>query len=241
MIIDFLLLACSYKHGGRCVAGIDLTNKKLVRLVTDEDDETGAIPTSECRCGGRMLQQMTVYEINVFREGIRSGAQKENYIVRSGFVIKEVRKASFDEMKDYFTYHVPPFNSSAPFLTRDEYYSYAYGKGSLMLYNAYAVKGTIANNSENKAKEKVSFDLYINKEKRTFTDYSCTASGDEYYNRQFSVGKAVILISLPPEARNDMECGRYYKFVSAIIPNNTSKSTTYKNTSNTNLEDLFPF
>ena len=46
----FIVLACSYKHGGRCVAGIDLQAKKLVRLIANQlvgwirglSDEPGA-------------------------------------------------------------------------------------------------------------------------------------------------------------------------------------------------------
>ena len=57
MKIDFIVLACSYKHGNRCVAGIDLTNKRLIRLVSEDASTNYAIPKYECKVNGRNLKR----------------------------------------------------------------------------------------------------------------------------------------------------------------------------------------
>ncbi len=219
MRIEFLLLACSYKNGGRCVAGIDVANKRLIRLVSRDDspEVRGAIKKEDCCVGGKEVELLDVVETELAEKAPADGAQTENYFVDTGFFKRVVRKAVPEEIYHYFansSLGCLPFGDTAPYLEKPDYLKKGY---SLCLVKAYAVNGYIGKNN----KQQVRFSIYA-PDKTEIKDYSNT---NPVFKAGHFEGKAFLLISLPPYSSDSYI---YCKFVSGIIPLSDSKqkSTT---------------
>lgn len=219
MIIKFIVLACSYKRGGRCVAGIDLTNKKLIRLVSEDKDTNYAIPTSECMINKSYLSPLDIIEVDIKEKAPKLGAQTENYLVNFPLIKKYIGKAKEADIKPYkfkSDKSPYPFDAKASYLSHNAYY---YRDYSLCLISAYSLTFKSVKNSEGKEKTKVTFNVYkYNKETVTLEDYSvtdpeyCLFDGKNKSGYQ-NLGKAYLLISLGQDDDSD----NYYKYVSGII------------------------
>ena len=219
MRIKFLVLACSIKHKNRCVAGIDLTNKRLIRLVSEDESTNYAIPKEECYLNRRLLKPLDIIEVELKGRAPNLGAQTENYIVNFPLVRAYIGQG---EVKDITPYKFKSDNSPYPFDTKSEFLSrgaYWHKDYSLCLIPAYALAFSTIENSEGNLKTKVSFDVYkFNKEKVRLENYSVT--DPDYYifddiNKSgfLNLGKAYLLISLGQDDNSD----NYYKYVSGII------------------------
>lgn len=219
MIIKFLVLASSYKHGGRCVAGIDLTNEKLIRLISRDESTNFAIPKEECFINERPLAPLDIIEVDVEEKAPTLGAQNENYYVGLPLVKKfigigeekDIKKYKFNSDKSPY-----PYDTKEGTLSRGAYFHKDY---SLCLIRAYSLVFKSTTNAEGKSKTKVDFDVYkYNSEAVRLEDYSvtdpqyCIFDGQNRMNRQ-SLGKAWLLISVAP----DDDFGAYSKFVAGII------------------------
>lgn len=219
MMIEFIVLACSYKHGGRCVAGIDLSNKKMIRLISSDKNTNYAIPKDECKINDIYIMPLDVIEVEIKEKAPSLGAQTENYYITFPLIKKYVRKASIKELTKYlFKSDVSPypFDSKAEFLNTGAYHHRKY---SLCLIRAYALKINNIVNSEGNCKTKISFDIYkYNGDKVRLENYAVTDPHYTIYefnnpaNKTF-VGKAYLLISLGQDDQSDS----YYKYVSGII------------------------
>lgn len=219
MRIEFIVLACSYKHGGRCLAGIDLTSKRLIRLVSSDASTNYAIPVNECKYNGTALKPLDIIAIEIIAKGETLGAQTENYLVEFPLVKSFIGVAKEKDISPYKfkgTCSPYPFDTKYPFLSYGAYYHRNY---SLCLIRAYALSLKSIKNSDGKDKTKISFNVYkFNNEAVRLEDYSVT---DPNYclfdgkNRSgyHDLGKAYLLISLG----QDDDTNNYYKFVSGII------------------------
>ena len=241
MIIDFIVLACSHKHHERCVAGIDATNHKLIRLVSRDSSTNYAIPTSECKIDKRNLVPLDRINVELTAHMDKLGAQTENYVVSFPLVKKYIGKASIDNLNPYLyeckTSLFPfPFGSRDPYMRREKYY---YEKESLCLIPAYKLYfSTIKKND--KYKTKVTFNVYkkYGNEQTTLSEYAVTDPMYMFYDGisnnagKKALGKAYILISLGQDDDSDY----YYKYVSGIID---FSGQTAKQQSQKSIEDLF--
>lgn len=64
--MNLVILTKSSKHGKYCVAGVDVSNGKWVRLTTDDVDTDGAVSDEDLECiDGRIAQVMDEIEIAV--------------------------------------------------------------------------------------------------------------------------------------------------------------------------------
>lgn len=215
----FIVLACSYKHKGMCIAGIDLKLKKIIRLISTDESSKNAIPKKECYVNGRYLAPLDVIDIEIGDKAQTNGAQTENYFVSFPLIKTYVGKANEDYIKPYkFKSEKSPypFDTKDPYLSHGAYYHKDY---SLCLIQAYELFFKTVKNSEGVNKTKLSFNVYkYNKEKVTLVDYSVTDPNYMIFdgiNRagKESIGKAWLLISLG----QDDDSENYYKFVSGII------------------------
>ena len=219
MKIKFIVLACSYKHGGRCVAGIDLQNKRLIRLVSRDGATNYAIPKEECYLNNRSLVPLDVIEVELVEKAPRNGAQTENYVVSSPLIKSFIGKAKEEDIKPYkFKSEKSPY----PFDSKDEFLNhgaYYYKDYSLCLVPAYSIILENVKNAEGNDKTKASFDIYkYNKEKIRLTNYAVTDPSFMLFDgrnkiERTVIGKAWLLISLGQDDDSD----NYYKYVSGII------------------------
>ena len=215
----FIVLACSYKHGGRCVAGIDLQAKKLVRLISKNAETNYAIPKEECFMNFQSLQPLDIIEIDILEKAPLNGAQTENYFVSLPLIKAFLGQATISDIVPYaFKSKLSPypFDSKDAFLNHEAYY---YRDYSLCLIKAYSLSLRAVQNKSGETKTKISFNVYkFGGEKVSLVDYCVT---DPMYtifengNREgkTNLGKAWLLISLGQDDDSD----KYYKYVSGII------------------------
>jgi len=77
-----ICLANSYKHGGRCIAGIDADTGKWVRPVPDS--KSRAITSDMRLINGREPQILDVIELPLEDDGPDEGCQPENRLLKAG-------------------------------------------------------------------------------------------------------------------------------------------------------------
>jgi len=77
-----ICLANSYKHGGRCMAGIDLNTGKWVRPIPDS--KSRAVTSDMRLISGREPQILDVIEIPLEDYGPDEGCQPENRLLKAG-------------------------------------------------------------------------------------------------------------------------------------------------------------
>jgi hypothetical protein len=77
-----ICLANSYKHGGRCIAGIDVDSGKWIRPVPDGNG--GAVTSTVRLIDGKEPQILDVIDIPILDSGPDEGCQPENRTLKSG-------------------------------------------------------------------------------------------------------------------------------------------------------------
>ncbi len=92
-----ICLANSYKHGGRCIAGIDPKSGNWIRPVPDTKDR--AITPTMRLINGREPQILDVIEIPLEDYGPDEGCQPENRLLKPGIWKKVGRVAGPDLLK----------------------------------------------------------------------------------------------------------------------------------------------
>lgn len=98
MIKEIILLATSKKYGKYCVAGIDTTDGKWLRLVTNDSDAHYAIDAGDLVLdNGVMAQKLDIVQLELIDKAI-SYFQTENYIIRSKVPWRNRGKATIDDV-----------------------------------------------------------------------------------------------------------------------------------------------
>lgn len=219
MRISFIVLACSSKNHARCVAGIDLTNKKLIRLISDDESSNYAIPKTECYSNNKMLLPLDIIEVEIIDKAQRMGAQTENYYVEFPLIKKYLGKATEEDIKPYLTISKKtpyPFDNISPYLSSGYYHQENRKDVSLWFLVGYKMKLMLVKNSEGNVKTKLRFSVYkYNGEEVILENYSVT--DPRYYcinDSGENIGKAYLLISIGQDNKSD-KC--FHKYVSGII------------------------
>src|SRR5579862_6945661 len=73
-------LANSERPGGQCIAGIDLETGEWKRPVPKDSD---AVPTARCVIGGRLLEPLDIFEIELIRPRDPPRYQRENRFIKN--------------------------------------------------------------------------------------------------------------------------------------------------------------
>lgn len=203
---DIIILTCSAKHGGYCVAGIDTETGDWIRLVASDDLETNEIPKDFMFYSDyTVCKPLDVVSVQII-EYLPGDIQPENVLVdlecRPVFKGRVVPK----DLDDYISNESYIYESTSSYM--DESTARRCGH-SLALYkvqNIYLMKFN---------------DLYgFPKIKLRFTYNECiydrwSMTDPDYY--RCDEGKicdeGLIVVSIPED---DFK-GKYYKFVSKII------------------------
>lgn len=96
-MIQMICLANSWRQGGRCVAGIDISSGEWVRPVPPTG---GAIPESRTYLQGRYLHLLDVVELDLEPPDLLTRFQRENRQVRN-WNWQRVREAGINEVLKY--------------------------------------------------------------------------------------------------------------------------------------------
>lgn len=98
MTKELILLATSKKYGKFCVAGIDTTDGKWVRLVTNDSDAHYAIDAGELVLDdGAMAQKLDIVRLELIDKAI-TYFQTENYIIRNRIPWVKRGRATIDDV-----------------------------------------------------------------------------------------------------------------------------------------------
>lgn len=204
MNIEFMVLACSYKHGGRCVAGIDLTNNMLIRIISRNADSCYALDKSFCVFNGEELQKGIVYNVEIGEKAPNQGAQTENYYVDYPFVKSVSRPGSENELIGYISSNIYPFKSKFQSLKGNYYTRLSYSLCLKLVYNLHFYSSI---NNDNAPKTKVDFEVIgydgnpVVLSNFAVTDPAFCIFGDSNFSELF-LNKAYILFSIPPSDGN---------------------------------------
>lgn len=217
MTIEFFLLACSFKYGGRCVAGIDLTNNKLIRLISRDSTTNYAIDYNYCFVNGEPINVGIIYLVELTEKAPIMGAQTENYYVDYPFIKQKIGIGQID--LDAFSYNrIYPFGNKLSFISVDRYNALDI---SLCIKKAYSLHFVQTINKDGKVKTKLDF-CVIGRDGSLIElkDYSvtdpdyCIFDGSTYSN--YIINEAYVLFSLPPKS-DDLCETTFNVFVAGIL------------------------
>lgn len=215
MIKQICILTKSYKHGGFCVAGIDVATKEWVRIVNSTDPNTDELRKEQLLVDGKVIECLDVIEYD-FIQNVPNACQVENWLLNARITPRYIKTLTLEDLvkiikldrdNDFIL-------NNANLLNADEIKSIS---RSLYIYHVKSLKidaTTYESYGEIKFKYKCSF-VYNDK---LYSNISLT---DPIYrdisNDGVNLDNALIITSLPCVPYGD---GLYYKFVAKIIPIN---------------------
>ncbi len=98
MTKQLILTATSKKYGRYCVAGVDMENSSLIRLITTDSDAHYAIAPEVMRYpDGRLPHKLDLVEVECTDRSV-SYYQTENYVLARGVPWRKLRRASLEEL-----------------------------------------------------------------------------------------------------------------------------------------------
>ena len=207
------ILTKSYKHGGYCVAGIDIETKEWIRLVNSDNPNTDEIGKEQMVLNGKVIDCLDVLEYD-FIKNIPNSCQTENWLLNNSISPKFIKSISIEELAD-----IVELDEEAVFicnksnLLNDE--EVLNVKRSLYIFHVQNLKIEAASYEyygEIRFRYKCVFEYRGNK----YTNISLT---DPIYRDISQDGlnltDALIIASLPCVPYGD---GSFYKFVAKIIP-----------------------
>ena len=218
------ILTKSYKHGGYCVAGIDLATKKWIRLVNSEDPTTDEIKKSQMFLGSKSVDCLDVMEYD-FVKNVPHACQTENHLLNTNIKPKYLETITVEQLADLIEIERSEnfiFNASNVLDEKEivgvDRSLFAYVVTDLVIEAAqYEYDGEI------KLRCKCSF-CYNNK---NYTNISLT---DPKFRDESQDGlklkNVLIVASLPCVPHTD---GLYYKFVAKIIPIDEQQLELFEN------------
>lgn len=202
MLIEVLILTCSAKHRGYCVAGIELKTRSWIRLVSSKDVATNEIPYSFMHySNGKDCNPLDIVSVDIF-EDIPGEIQKENVLINLLIAPRFIRRINLHELEPYISTGANIFGSTSEILTQNEAMQFGY---SLAMYLVKDIQ--FYYNEKGKSKVKFCY------EESTYENWSMTDPSFYGCASGLFFDQALIVVSIPEDDYN----GDYYKFVSKII------------------------
>ena len=215
MIRQICILTKSYKHGGYCVAGIDINTKEWIRLVNSDNPNADEIRKEQMILGCKSIECLDVIECD-FIKHIPNNCQVENWLLNTSAKPRFIKSLTIEQFvnlinidkENYFIFN------KENLLNADEI---ANVNRSLYIFHVRDLKieaSTYESYGEIRFKYKCSFNYNDNQ-------YSNISLTDPVYRDTsqdgLNLSNALIIASLPCVPYND---NLYYKFVAKIIPIN---------------------
>lgn len=194
--VKVILMTRSSKHGGFCVAGIDVATGRWIRLVTGDERLHGAVPASEmCHCA-----PLDLVEIPVLRPA-PTRRQPENVLLDRSHPWRRIARCSTEQVLRF----VPPrtrgtlFGNRLCLLTGQEDNDHSL---TLVAVTDLTLR--------REGKLKCDFDFAGSRYR------SISVTDPDYYDPRVpsDLPRAVLVVSLADEALD----GKYFKFAAKIFP-----------------------
>ena len=230
MIKQICILTKSYKHGGYCVAGIDVSTREWIRLVNSDNPNTDEIRKEQMFLNGKSIECLDVIEYD-FIKNIPNSCQTENWLLNTSLKPKYIRSISIEELANIIKIEKDDFFifNSANLLDENDISSI---KRSLYIFHVQNLKieaATYESYGEIRFRYKCLFDYKNNQ----YTNISLT---DPVYRDVAQDGtnlsNALIIASLPCVPYKD---NLFYKFVAKIIPIDEQLATYIESINEDNL------
>lgn len=198
-----IILTMSSKHHGYCVAGIDISNRKWVRLVSNNSDNYGALNKNNIICkNGEKCKPLDVVEIPIIKYKPLP-YQPENFLIdeserwikRDTVTLKQVIKIHNLENYDVLLGNIYPY------ITEEKIKKV--GRSLIIV----KVTDLIIEHP----KEKSTKATFIYNDIR-YNNISVT--DPDYYQVNCKLKKAILVMSLPSAPYNG---NKYYKFIAKIF------------------------
>ena len=202
---EILILTCSAKHRGYCVAGIDLDTDEWIRLVASDDLNTNEIPESFMLYSDfTPCKPLDVVSVDIIEE-LPGDIQPENVLVnlRRKPVLKY--RVTPDQLEDYISSDMYIYKDTSSYMNRSTACGCGYSLG------LYKVQDIYLDVFEYNGRPK--FKLGFTYNGRSYEGWSMT--DPVYYDCDSGkiCDEGLIVVSIPEDDYN----GNYYKFVSKII------------------------
>lgn len=213
MIKQICILTKSYKHGGYCVAGIDMNTKEWVRLVNSDDPNIDEIHKEQMILDGRTIDYLDVVEFD-FIKHIPNNCQTENWLLNTSIKPKYIKTVSLEEFVNIIKLEKDNFFilNNGNSLNENEISNI---KRSLYIFHVQNLNieaATYETCGEIRFRYKCTFDYKNNQCKNiSLTDPVYRDVAQDGTN----LSNAFIIASLPCVPYND---NLFYKFVAKIIP-----------------------
>ena len=213
MIKQVCILTKSYKHGGYCVAGIDLGSKSWVRLVNSSNPDNDEIRKEQMFINGKPIECLDVIECDLV-DKISIGCQTENWLLNQNYKWKYIQSLSLEELAKFIK------------IDNDEFFILNH-KNALSFAEASQMHRSLFLFRVENLKVDFSFYEYFDeihyKYKCSFdyngSHYSDVSLTDPIYRdpeqSESKIENAFIIASLPSVPYKDE---LYYKFVAKVIP-----------------------
>lgn len=224
MLIDFCILTMSSKNKGRCVVGIDCTNQRLIRLVSDDQSSDFAIPNYLLDLrnvlapssyivnhrGNAELSIMDIVTVDIKKE-VPHGWQTENVLIdtRKKWKISERAYDLSLIINPYVSNFNMVFGTRECFLYPPKIISMNYSLQLSCVHDIEIYKNQFG-------KQKIDFMI-------GYTYYKEMSMTDPLYytDSKVFIKKALVVFSLPNnpvQNKHNPDDIKYYKFASSIIP-----------------------
>lgn len=208
---EIVILTKSSKHGGCCVAGIDLSNGEWIRLVSDNKETNGALSASDiCYNNGELCEPLDVVRVSILNSAPLA-YQPENHLIDSSTYWV---KLGTMEICDITSIHPPErhtflYGNTEPFVTEDQILDLGYSLVLIEISELVITHSTSPYSGKPRTKARFTYNG------RRYNYISVT--DPDYYSvpNNTRIDNAFVVVSLPDEALPE-DC--FYKFVAKIFP-----------------------
>ena len=204
--MQILILTMSAKRHNFCVAGIDLEHKRLVRLVSDNENIMFALSQDMILYSNKKpCQTLDVVDVKVIEERPLA-IQKENLLIDTKQPMTYIRKGNLNEIVEFISNDSYIFGNTFQYINKITAMQFGC---SIKLYEVNNIKLVETTNNQGNVRKKVDFEY----KGHEYTDISMTDC-DFFHSPLGEIARtAYIVVSIPEDDFN----GHYYKFVSKIF------------------------
>lgn len=202
---DIIILTCSAKHGGYCVAGIDTETDDWIRLVASDDLGTNEIPKYFMSYSNdTVCKPLDVVSVEIIGD-LSGDIQPENVLVDLECKPVFKRRVVPEELDDYISNDGYIYKSTSPYMDKSMALSCEYSLALYKVQNIYLDVFEYCGRTKTKLKFTYNGCIYD----------SWSMTDPDYYRCDGGkiCDEGLIVVSIPEDDYN----GRYYKFVSKII------------------------